>query len=178
MSLIIRREAGGRTTAACGGSTEKDHIVLLFPGYFHAIQSLGLQVHIVPCVGVTPCCPVVIVAWNLDVTEAQTFGRREDWIEEGDSPPVREEMALPQVSSWRVTERELSGSFPSESEVGTRKRIRRTEVIGRAVDANRPLGTHESSGHRVWRAYAAISLPDTPLSPPVWNGKVAHSCSR
>jgi hypothetical protein len=175
--MVVRREAARRTTAARRGTTEKDLIVLLFPGYLHAIQSLGLQVHIVPCVGVTPCCPVVIVTWNLDVTEAQTFGRREDWIEIGYSPPVREEMALIQVGSWRVTERKLSGSFPGESEVGTGKRIGRTEVIGRAVEASRPLRSHDSSGPRVWGAYAAISLPDTPLSPPVWNGKVAHSAS-
>lgn len=177
MSLVMRREAARHTTAACGGSTEKYLIILLFPRRFHAIQSFGLQVHIVPCVGVTPCCPVIIMTWNLDVTEAQTLGRGEDWIENGNSPPVREEMSLKQVSSRCVTEGKRSGSFSGETEVGARKRIRRTEVIGRAIEANPPPRSHDPSGRRVWGAYAAISLPDTPLSPPVGYGKVAHGAS-
>ncbi len=172
--MVMRREAARRTPTTSRGATEKNLIVLLFPGSLHAIQSFGLQVHLVPCVGVTPCCPVVIMTWNLNVTKAQTFGGRENGIDDGNSPPVREEMALQQVSSRGVTERKLSGSFPGESEVGTRKRIGRTEVIGRAVEVDLPLGGHDPSGRRVWGAYAAISLPDTALSPPVWNGKVVQ----
>ena len=177
MTLEVRREAARRATATSGGPTEEDLVVFVLPGCLHAIQSLDLQVHVIPCICVASGCTVVIMTWNLDVTKAQPFGRREDRIQNGNGSPVREEMALQNMSRWVVTERELSGNFRGESEIGTGKRLGWVDVIGRAVKTLSPLRAHNSPGWRVWGAYATIRLPDTAVPPPVWNGKVAHSVS-
>src|SRR5437868_689241 len=78
------------------------------------------------------------------------------------------------MGGWVVTERELSGNFPGEGEIGTRERLRRTDVIGRSIKADRSHGPHDSSGRRVWAACATIGFPHAAFPPPVRDSKMAH----
>src|SRR5712691_10663700 len=78
------------------------------------------------------------------------------------------------MGRWVVTERELSGNFLGEGEIGTRERLSRTDVIRRAIKADRSHGTHDSPGRRLWGACAAIRFPHAALPPPVRDSKMAH----
>lgn len=113
--------------------------------------------------------------WDHDITESLAFGRGENWIEYGDSPPIAEEMTLVVSRPWLRTEVESIVDTRGKVEVGIRgggqATSGRLEAIERALDSigRRSECTEESASLRRRIASFAVSIPNRTVPAPVRN---------